>query len=307
MNTDDALDIFSLVLAVVYLIICLVIISFVVRYRENEFNRLWRLRMILVILTLLESLVSCLTNMKWFPRQISSTRDKYTFCSLTTYFQQMIFETTFLTIITRMILSITNIDMLASSTPNEDIGGKIFFYLLFPVALGVVNLIISCVKYDVVFFTTYDEDELSCVESSYYQVVFAVYVIALMVMIFTSMKNIRTSGLNVHHQKKIKIIPFLFIPFLILCVLSLVQPYVGSTVQIVFKFIDYICTPIFMLVLIGVLVIKPIWEANQYPLERGNITMRHGKMKKFILSDDGNGDSVRRDDDEPAYESVYEL
>ncbi|OHT02094.1 hypothetical protein TRFO_07283 [Tritrichomonas foetus] len=282
MKTDTIFDIVTLIITFAYVVTCIILMTFISKYKENEFNRLWRTRIFLVVLTLLQALVSGLTNLKWYPRQFNNVKNKAASCTISTYLHQMVIFPLFLGIITHLLQCASNAKLIKDNRPNLKVIRKSFFYAVFPIVAGIVNLVLAGFRHDIVFFISYDENEATCVESSYYQVIQIVFIIALLIILIRSNKKVNSTVLNVHHQKRVKQIPFLYIPFIIVCALTLAEPYVGKEVQIAFRFIDYILTTFFMFILLHFLVIRPIKDASKSPLTRGHITKRHGIIESPI-------------------------
>lgn len=291
MKKDDILDIITLVIAFIFLVSCIVVISFVVKYRELEFNRLWRTRFFITILLIVYSLLSALSNLKWYPRQFNSSEDRSVACCTVNYFQQMFVFPFFLSINTYLLQCSMNLKLIQQDRPNRTVFFHSLLYVIFPAALGLVNLILVAFKHDITFFVSYDEDEQSCVDSSYFQVIIILFIVFMLVILSLSIKNkLSTSGINMYHRIQIKRFPYCYIPLIIIFGISIIEPYVNGTVQIVFRFIDFILTIVFMFVFLYLLVFKPTTEAANNPLRRGHITKRHGVIES--LKDNINSDEL---------------
>lgn len=282
MKKDDILDIITLVIAFIFLVSCIVVISFVVKYRELEFNRLWRTRLFITILLLIYSLLSALSNLNWYPRQFQSENNKSVACCAVNYFHQMIVFPFFISINTYLLQCSMNLKLIQQDRPNRTVFLHSLLYVICPAILGLVNLILVGFKHDVIFFVSYDEDEKTCIDSSYYQVIVILFIIFMLVILCLSIKNkLSTSGINKHHRTQLKRFPYCYIPLIIIFAISIVEPYVGGTAQIVFKFIDYVLTTVFMSIFLYRLVLKPTAEAANNPLQRGHITKRHGVIESI--------------------------
>lgn len=281
MKKDDILDIITLIIAFIFLVACIIVISFVTKYRELEFNRLWRTRFFITILLLLYSLLSALSNLKWYPRQFNSVNNKSAACCASNYLHQSFIFPFFISIVTYLLQCSMNLELVQQDNPNRTVLFKSFIYIILPLFLGLINLILVGFKPNVVFFVSYDKDEGTCVKSSFYQVITILFIIFLLVILILSLKNkLNTSGINIYHRNRLRRFPYFYIPLIIISIICIAEPYIGGTAQIIFKFLDFILNTVFMFVFIYFLVIKPTKEAANDPLRRGHITKRHGVIEE---------------------------
>lgn len=291
MNSDDLQDIITLAMTFIWLIISIITISFVAKYRELEFNRFWRLRVFLVTLLLLHALLSALSNLKWFPRQFTSLKTKSISCCVSNFFHQMIFYPFFLSIVTVLLKSSTQFSLIKEKRPNRHIIYHAIMIFLIPALLGIANIILLIFKTDILCFVSFDTDTHVCVAPGNYEFITIVFTVILILFLLLSFKkNLSESGINLHHQNQLRKIPFLYLPFIVVFAVTIAEPFVSEKVQFFFRYFYFVFSNVFMLVLIYVLVIKPTRESAQNPLERGHITARHHQIEAIpgLYDNEGN-------------------
>lgn len=277
MKRDDILDIVTLIFIILYAIFFIGVIGFIVSNRNNEFNRIWRTRTMIVTTALIFTIAIGIGNLHWFTRQVGNSHQCSIGCSILSFIHSGFLFPFFIAFVTSLIQAATSVKTLKSGKPNRFICSKTVIYTSIPILISLLELFLAVFKDDIPFFTTYDLDEQVCTTSSYISTIDLILCIIMMILMFKANDFFNKTGLNNVHQQRVKIFPFLIIPMMVLSVLSIITPFIGGVGLIALKYILFLLFPGSTIPYIAVLIIIPIYEAGEEFLPRGSITKRHGK------------------------------
>jgi hypothetical protein len=291
MTTGDILDVFTVLVAGLIAISLCVLGGYVVKYREFEFNRMWRTRLLMVFLVLFFTLSLALTCLNWFPRRFASDHVRWVACGASFWAAQCCFLPLFLAIVMGLIRSLADSSALLSTHPNRGVLKRAFLYSGGVFVLGFVNVLLPISNVRAGFFSPYFDEREICVQSSYVSVLLMIYTIVIFSYALSaaglccSRNDAARPRLNLVHMKRIKRLAFFMVPFIILEVLSIAFPHLPGTAMLVLRYIVYVGLLACLFVYLYYFVIAPLRESAVIVLLRGNLTMRHGR---FIGPPDGD-------------------
>jgi hypothetical protein len=293
MTTEDILDIVTVVVAAIIAILLCVLGVFIVKYREFEFNRMWRTRLFMVFLVMFFTFSLALTCLNWFPARFDTDRIRWVACSVGFWAAQCYFLPLFLAIVMGLIRSLADSSALLSTHPNRGVLTRAFLYSGCVFLLGFVNVLLPVFDVHVSFFSPYFKEREICCQSSYVSVLLMIYTIVIFSYALSA-AGLCCSGndaarprLNLLHMRRIRRLAFFMVPFIILEVLSIAFPYLPGTAALVLRHIVFLGLLICLFVYLYFFIIAPLRESAEVVLLRGLLTMRHGR---FIEPPDAEGE-----------------
>lgn len=242
--------------------------------------------MFLCILAIFFALLVGLSNVRWFCKQFSTLKLKRIGCSVSSYLHHGFILPLFLSIVASLIRSITSTELFDTEKPNGLIMKKAFKLAIIPMLVGLINIAI-CVLWDkFILFTPYDTSGEFCVESTFYSAISLIFPLVLIVKVFENLnmckhkKQHKKIEFNNSHRKRIRVLPSLMIPFIVIAGVCLPQEFITNRkIQIVLKFAELVLSCIAVLVYLHFIIIVPLNEAIETSLMRGDVTKRHGLYK----------------------------
>ena len=278
MEANDIVDIVIGVIAIIFSVFYIVVLSMVVKNREYEFNRLWRTRLFLCVLAVLFTVLMALSNLRWIAQQIANLKTQRLTCSVFSYLRQCFVLPIFLSLIASLALSLVNAKIMETEHPNRFVIKRALLWAVALIVVGLVNIFVSIFKNDLTFFVTFDENEGHCIESPFYAVVSMLFSLILMsVVMHCTVCAKNQIPLNNSHRGRMRTLVFLMIPFCIIAAASIAQEFVSGAGQLALKYLEAGLYVVFMGVYVGVVVLLPTREARKAGLIRGYVTNRHGE------------------------------
>jgi hypothetical protein len=284
MSLATSLDIGILSFSLLVFIALISLVIYVIAYREYEFNRIWRSRLLLLAFVILFTITLSLSNLHWLPQQISPGRGRRVACGVFSFLNHCCFFPLFVATLMGFLRAVSDSSALLSLHPNRGVLWRSFKYSAPVIALGLVNIFTAAFASDISFFLTYGEESGYCVESSYFSILGAGFSAAMFAMLLPvtglccAGNEAERPRLNVTHSARVRTLPFFLIGFILVYVISILQPYVTDNGLLALKYVTFVALLVFVFVYLYYFVLAPLREASVFPLMRGTLTMRHGEF-----------------------------
>jgi hypothetical protein len=281
-RSSSVADIVILIAAILFLIFLLIIAFFVVKYREYEFNRIWRTRLLLLCIVFVFEIAFALTILHWFPTRFDTLKKRSVACSISSFLHNCLFLPFFLSTILGFVKALADSSALLSPHPNRGVLSRALLYTAPMAVVGIVNIVIVATGSDLRFFQSYYDEGEQCVVSPFYGVLTTVFTI-LLFLAFLSQSglcfkadDLTKPRLNVIHRRRTRRLPLFVIPFILVGIISIIGHYVKDPWPSVIGYISCVICVAVMTIYLYYFIIAPLRESMQVQLLRGNLTLRHG-------------------------------
>jgi hypothetical protein len=281
-NSSSDWDIAIILFASLFVIFLFTVAFFVIKYREYEFNRIWRTRLLLLFIVLLFAISFVLTILHWFPNQFASVNHRFVACSITEFIHSCALLPFFLAAILGFVRALADSSALLSAHPNRGVLLGAVIWTSPIAAAGIVNIVMASVGTDITFFHGYDESGEQCVVSPYYGTLLTVFTITLFVVLLPQTglcfqgDDLTKPRLNVLHRARSRRLPLFMIAFILIGPLSIGAWYMPDPWPRLVGYIDWVVSLVILTIYLYYFIVAPLWESTEVQLLRGSLTLRHG-------------------------------
>ncbi|EAY14746.1 hypothetical protein TVAG_038540 [Trichomonas vaginalis G3] len=269
-------DILEIVIAIPFICYYIYIMALTRKWKELEFNRMWRTRLFLALSAFLYTLIYAVANVrmltKLYGKKVGSP-----VCAAYGCAHSGLFLSIFIIIVTILIKLATSVAALDSGTPNSPIIKKAVLISLITVIITAAIVIVDIFKLDLPVFESYNESENTCFNSTLQSTVIFILVLVCFIITVRIRDDSDYLGLNRNHKRIVGRFSLTYIAFFVASLVSEVSPWIGGWARVVTQLLTSVLNQVSFIICLNFLVQKPINDAKEIPLYRGTITKRHNK------------------------------
>jgi hypothetical protein len=289
-DSSNIMDIVLLTLGILFALFLLVTAFFVIRYREYEFNRIWRTRLFLLVIVLLLTTSFLLTVLHWYPSRFAHSNGRSLACSISEFVHNCLLLPFFLSTMMGFVRALGDSSALLSEHPNRGVLCRALIYTIPIALLGIANIVLVAVRQEIRFFRVYSENEEECVISPFYGTLFTVFAVIVFVSLlqrsglcFRS-NDLMAPRLNAVHRQRRRKLPLFMVPFILIGAVSIAGPFLDDPWPRIIGYIACVLGVLVVTIYLYYFILAPLKEASDARLLRGNLTQRHGNFLSDVLN-----------------------